>query len=378
MELTQIVSIVTIIITWLLGILSKKSTFINNKLIPIQNVLIGVIVAVIEWIVTKDFSTAIALSGLIAGGSYDIFHNLEKNSKRRIIMNIIKQIVPESKYGIKCPYVMTPEYITVHNTANDASAKNEINYMINNNNEISFHLAVDDKEIIQGIPFNRNSWNAGDGGNGTGNRKSISIEICYSKSGGDRFTKAEQNAVELIVYLLKKYGWGIDRVKKHQDWSGKYCPHRTLDMGWDRFIKMIEAKLVSEKYTLVVDVPVYMSAKDAVNGVNPVKTYIAGEYFVFNKSQNMINITKIEGKAGGWINPKDNVVPITPVPEVPNNTAEEPKVEAEVITPPVEETIENKEEIDVTEEYSNRTETNNPLLWLIQVIVDFIRKIFKR
>ena len=78
MELTQILSIVTILVTWLLGVLSKKSTFINNKLIPIQNVLIGVIVALIEWIVTRDFSTAIALSGLIAGGSYDVFHNLEK------------------------------------------------------------------------------------------------------------------------------------------------------------------------------------------------------------------------------------------------------------------------------------------------------------
>ena len=40
--------------------------------------MIGVIVAVIEWIITKDFSTAIAVSGLIAGGIYDIGHNLQK------------------------------------------------------------------------------------------------------------------------------------------------------------------------------------------------------------------------------------------------------------------------------------------------------------
>lgn len=78
MELSTLISLVTIIVTWVLGILAKKSTFINNKLIPIQNILIGVIVAGIEWIVTKDFSTAIAVSGIIAGGSYDVFHNLEK------------------------------------------------------------------------------------------------------------------------------------------------------------------------------------------------------------------------------------------------------------------------------------------------------------
>lgn len=78
MELSTLISLVTIIVTWVLGILAKKSTFINNKLIPIQNILIGVIIASIEWIITKDFSTAIALSGIIAGGSYDVFHNLEK------------------------------------------------------------------------------------------------------------------------------------------------------------------------------------------------------------------------------------------------------------------------------------------------------------
>ena len=78
MELTSLISLVTIIVTWVLGIVSKKYTALNNKLIPIQNILVGVIVALVEWIATKDFSTAIALSGIIAGGSYDVFHNLEK------------------------------------------------------------------------------------------------------------------------------------------------------------------------------------------------------------------------------------------------------------------------------------------------------------
>ena len=158
-------------------------------------------------------------------------------------MKIVQNLVPQSKYKIKCPYTMKPTRIVVHNTANDASAANEIAYMRNNNLEVSFHYAVDDKEIVQGIPENRNAWHAGDGGNGKGNREGIAIEICYSKSGGSRFTKAEENAVELIVDILKRYGWGIEKVTKHQDYSKKYCPHRTLDLGWDRFIKMVEAKL---------------------------------------------------------------------------------------------------------------------------------------
>ena len=78
MELSTLISLVTIIVTWLLGYISKWSTWVNNRIIPIQNILIGLIVAIVEWIVTKDFKIAIALSGIIAGGTYDVFHNLEK------------------------------------------------------------------------------------------------------------------------------------------------------------------------------------------------------------------------------------------------------------------------------------------------------------
>jgi len=158
-------------------------------------------------------------------------------------ITIMQNLVPASKYPIKCPYTMTPTRLVIHNTANDAPAINEIAYMIKNNLKTSFHFAVDDKDIVQGIPLDRNSWNAGDGTSGIGNRQGIAIEICYSKSGGDRFALAEKRAVDLIVFLLKKYGWGLDKVTKHQDYSGKYCPHRTLDLGWNRFLKMIDAKL---------------------------------------------------------------------------------------------------------------------------------------
>lgn len=78
MELTEILTVVTIVVTWILGALAKKFSWISTNLIPLQNIAIGLIIAVIEWIITKNFSTAIALSGLIAGGSYDIFHNIKK------------------------------------------------------------------------------------------------------------------------------------------------------------------------------------------------------------------------------------------------------------------------------------------------------------
>lgn len=158
-------------------------------------------------------------------------------------MALIQDLVSSSKYDIKCPYPMDPIGHCIHNTYNDAPAKNEVSYMKNNNNEVSFHVAVDNLESRQGIPFNRNAWAAGDGGKGNGNRNYIHWEICYSKSGGNNFLEAEKRCAREIAADLKARGWGIDRVKKHQDFSGKYCPHRTLDMGYNRIIEMIKAEL---------------------------------------------------------------------------------------------------------------------------------------
>ena len=83
MNITTIINVVTIVISYILGLVSKKSKYVNNNFIPLQNILIGLTVAIIEWIITKDFKMSIALSGIIAGGTYDVFHNLEKMIERK-------------------------------------------------------------------------------------------------------------------------------------------------------------------------------------------------------------------------------------------------------------------------------------------------------
>ena len=210
-------------------------------------------------------------------------------------MNVIKNLVSQSKYSIKCPYAMTPEFIVVHNTANDASAQNEVKYMISNNNQVSFHFAVDDKEIVQGLPLDRNAWACGDGANGKGNRKGIQIEICYSKSGGARFENAEKNAAKFIAQLLKERGWGVDKVKKHQDFSNKYCPHRTLDKGWASFVNMIK------DYLNELNKPVQSTQSSSISVGDKVKVKTTATHYVTGQSMasfvkgSTYEVTRIDG-----------------------------------------------------------------------------------
>ncbi|HFU4358651.1 TPA: N-acetylmuramoyl-L-alanine amidase family protein [Streptococcus suis] len=160
-------------------------------------------------------------------------------------LKLVQMLVPSEKQDVKCPYAMVPEFLTIHNTANNASALAEISYMNGNWNEVSYHWAVDDVQAIQAIPHNRNAWHCGDGGSGNGNRKSIGIEICYSLTPGHpNYAKAEDNGAKLTAIILHQLGWGIDRIRKHQDWSGKYCPHRILDNGnWVGFKQKVQSYL---------------------------------------------------------------------------------------------------------------------------------------
>lgn len=77
MNLEIILSIVVMIVTFILGLVAKKVTWISNNLIPLQNLIIGVITSLIYYFITKDFSIAVANAGIMAGGAYDLVKNLK-------------------------------------------------------------------------------------------------------------------------------------------------------------------------------------------------------------------------------------------------------------------------------------------------------------
>ena len=129
--------------------------------------------------------------------------------------------LPESLYGLKASYAMTPQGIVVHNTAGSASARSEATAMLNNGSSVSYHVVIDETEAIELIPFSRNAWHAGDGSTGYANRNLIGIEIARSMDySDDKYDRAEANAVEYIAWVCVQYGWTSNELNQHNWYSG--------------------------------------------------------------------------------------------------------------------------------------------------------------
>jgi len=166
---------------------------------------------------------------------------------------------------------LTATSITIHNTGNPASsAANERGWLTNPGNDrtASWHIVVDEHGAIEAIPLNECAWHAGDGSGATsGNRTSIAIELCES---GD-YAKTLDNAAELAAQLLRERRWGVERLRRHYDWSGKICPRLMYDggrwTGWTAFINMVAYKLRAKKEGPMEKVSVEVNGKPVEDGL---------------------------------------------------------------------------------------------------------------
>ena len=155
-------------------------------------------------------------------------------------LKIIQALIPLKYSKARPQYPMTAEFITVHNTANPgATAKQNSDYAVNQNEYKSWHFTVGNDEIYQQLPIIESGYHAGDGENGYGNRKSIGIEIAEVYG-------SERTAVKFIAELMKATGIGIDKVVPHKYWSGKNCPRLILP-HWDKFINDVKKETEQEK-----------------------------------------------------------------------------------------------------------------------------------
>lgn len=73
--LETIIPVITVIISYIFGLLAKKFNWYESKYIPIQNGVIGIVSAIIYYIAVPESNFVVvlftALSGFAAGGVYD-------------------------------------------------------------------------------------------------------------------------------------------------------------------------------------------------------------------------------------------------------------------------------------------------------------------
>lgn len=187
------------------------------------------------------------------------------------------------------------KYIVMHYTGNakDTALANAKYFHTSINRSASAHYFVDETSIYQSVKDNYVAWSVGDKGTGklkgiATNSNTLNIEMCTS--GGSEVSEAtENNAVELVKYLMNKYGIDANHVARHYDITKKSCPSASFRTGdrWSKFIAKLGGSV--QDATMVSPAPSakvksYLSQGDKGNAVRTMQTmliacgYSCGKY----------------------------------------------------------------------------------------------------
>jgi N-acetylmuramoyl-L-alanine amidase len=164
---------------------------------------------------------------------------------------------------------ITPRGLVIHWTANEGKGANAVanrNYFNKPTTEASAHYIVDDKQIVRCLPENEMAYHVGAKQykreavaklSSYPNNCTIGIEMCVNADGN--FQETYRRTVELAADILKRYGWGVDRLWRHFDITGKNCPAYfvsddfarkytglTAAQAWAKFKDDVQKNLVTE------------------------------------------------------------------------------------------------------------------------------------
>lgn len=127
------------------------------------------------------------------------------------------------------------KYIVVHETDNwdvGANAQRHAYSQAAGHLDTSVHYYCGSDGIYQAAVHSNGTYSVGReyGGNHSikdaNNHNTINIEICVNPDGD--YEKARANAIELVKHLIKTTGIPAERVIRHYDAKGKYCPRRMM------------------------------------------------------------------------------------------------------------------------------------------------------
>lgn len=135
------------------------------------------------------------------------------------------------------------EKFTIHGTANtkpgtDARMHNKFIRNGGGPERVSFTFGVDDKRAVQNLRLTQANY--AQGGNGRGNYRSISVEMCEASD--QDFEKTIDNTAKLVAACLYYLGQTVDILVQHNFWYGKNCPPklRRIPGGWEDLKRRIQ------------------------------------------------------------------------------------------------------------------------------------------
>ena len=198
------------------------------------------------------------------------------------------------------------KYIIIHYTGNNTdSAKNNAIYFNGGNRNASAHYFVDDVSIYQVVEDNKGAWHIGNSKTAPNNKNSLGVEMCCKN--GVVTEKTEENTLQLVKYLMKKYNVPIANVRTHAEVTnyGKTCPNWNAN-GWQRW-KNFKNKLVSTSSTTTSvkvgdKVKVKSTATTYANSTKNIPQWVKnGTYTVSKISGSKVLLKEITS----WVNVND-------------------------------------------------------------------------
>ena len=195
------------------------------------------------------------------------------------------------------------EYIVIHYTSNQGdTAKNNADYFAREKVGASAHYFCDENEIWQSVKDTDTAWHCGAKTYRhpeCRNANSIGVEICMNDKKGNVRQGSIETAAELVRYLMQRYGVPVDRVIRHYDVTGKYCPGPMVDDPalWDAFKKsLIKEEDDEVRYKYYDDMPDW--AQPTVSKLVK-KGYLKGEGGgVLNLTEDTLKVLVVNDRAG--------------------------------------------------------------------------------
>ena len=135
-------------------------------------------------------------------------------------MEYLVKLISKNRPGTR----LNAKGIVLHETATPgADAEREYLYFNRNNVKASAHAFVDNKCVIQTIPYDEMAWHAGK----TANSNYIGIEMCRPKNyDEDYFNAMYQNTVSLFADLF------VNQLGIHEVTSGNLMTHAEVSAKW--------------------------------------------------------------------------------------------------------------------------------------------------